>query len=98
MIGDYRTKATLVDNKCSYFKRKLLFRTQDSDLVREVDHYQYTDLPDKGMPDEEETVMSLIERVNHEHSEVDWPILVFCKFVFNFIPQLHMSLLAIYVF
>ena len=68
-----------MDNKCSYFKRKLVFKTQDHDLVREVDHYQYTDLPDKGMPDEEETIMSLIERVNQEHGEVDWPILVFCK-------------------
>lgn len=42
VIGEFRIKATLVDNKCSYFKRKLMFRTQDSDFVREVDHYQYS--------------------------------------------------------
>lgn len=53
---------------------------QRLNVQHELDHYQYADWPDRGMPDEEETVMAIIERVNLEHgAEADWPILVFCK-------------------
>jgi protein tyrosine phosphatase len=72
-------KSVLVDNKCPYLKRKLSFESVESDFKHELDHYQYAEWPDKAMPDEDETIMALVERINEEHSENDWPILVFCK-------------------
>jgi len=43
------------------------------------DLFQYTEWPEKSKPDEAETLISLIERVNREYNSSNWPILVLCK-------------------
>jgi hypothetical protein len=41
--------------------------------------YEYFKWPSNGVPDESDTIIEIIESVNCEFEEEDWPILVFCK-------------------
>lgn len=53
-------------------------------MVYFIDHYHYTEWPDKSVPNETQSLVSLINRVNQEHPSSEWPIVVHCRFVENF--------------
>jgi protein tyrosine phosphatase len=52
---------------------------KDSNTSNELELYQYTEWPDKGVPDEAETLLTIIEKINADYVELTSPMLVFCK-------------------
>jgi hypothetical protein len=52
---------------------------KESNTQTELELYQYTEWPDKGVPDEAETLLTIIEKMNAGHADSNSPILVFCK-------------------
>ena len=44
-----------------------------------MDHYHYIEWPDKSVPQETQSLVSLVNRVNQEHPSTEWPIVVHCK-------------------
>jgi hypothetical protein len=75
LINYINYKASFTDIFICFF----FLLTKASNIVKELDNYHYTEWPATGFPDEPQTVMSIIEKVNHEHPSSDWPILIYCK-------------------
>jgi protein tyrosine phosphatase len=45
-----------------------------------MDHYHFIEWPDRSVPNETQSLNSLISRVNQEHPSSEWPIVVHCKY------------------
>ena len=57
-----------------------MIKLQNLNFSHELVIYEYSKWPSKGVPDESDTILNIIENVNFEFGVDDWPILVFCKY------------------
>ena len=51
--------SVLMENMCTYAKRTLTIREVATSKIFSLDLYQYTEWPEKGVPDETESIISL---------------------------------------
>lgn len=59
-IGDnFIVYSVLSENKCTFAKRTLTIRELSTSKIFNLDLYQYTEWPEKSVPDEAESVISL---------------------------------------
>jgi hypothetical protein len=57
-----------------------MIKLKNLNFTHEMVIYEYSKWPSKGVPDESDTILNIIENVNFEFGVDDWPILVFCKY------------------